>query len=253
MQLALPFRHWFKWPVPPARSTRSDWAPWRRSSRQTVQRDTSRRVKAYQRPTRARANPARPRRTAASLRHAAGLYIDPRQANADVPRGSSAWRAGPRGSMQSGRTFPAPGLGPECRSYLRRRAISVPTATPQAKPKANMPILTGEDTFPQIATDEETAITKKSSAVPSRALFDFMVLHPCSATGRASTPRARRQLSRGRRHDDYAPGEARAEPMRGRPVAPAGRDGAPHSAIHWRPKKSLPPTCRRPAARPART
>jgi hypothetical protein len=47
---------------------------------------------------------------------------------------------------------------------------------PVAEPKAYMPILTGEETSPLSVTDAETAMMRKSNAVPINALFDFFFL-----------------------------------------------------------------------------
>ena len=58
--------------------------------------------------------------------------------------------------------------------YLERLAINVPTAMPVAKPNAYIPILTGDDTSPHNVTDDETAMMRKSNAVPISALFDFI-------------------------------------------------------------------------------
>ena len=55
-----------------------------------------------------------------------------------------------------------------------RLAISVPAAIPAPKPKANIPILTGDEILPHKVIDDETAITRKSNAVPINALFDFI-------------------------------------------------------------------------------
>jgi len=61
---------------------------------------------------------------------------------------------------------------------LERLAINVPTAMPAAKPKANMPILTGDETSPHSVIDDETAMTRKSSAIPISVLFDFIGISP---------------------------------------------------------------------------
>jgi hypothetical protein len=45
---------------------------------------------------------------------------------------------------------------------------------PVANPKAYIAIFTGEETSPHNVTDAETAITRKSSAVPISELFDFI-------------------------------------------------------------------------------
>jgi hypothetical protein len=55
-----------------------------------------------------------------------------------------------------------------------RRAISVPAAMPAPNPKANMPILTGDETSPQIVTDAEAANIKNKSAMMMTVLFDFI-------------------------------------------------------------------------------
>jgi len=49
---------------------------------------------------------------------------------------------------------------------------------PAAKPKANMPILTGDETSPHSVIDDETAMTRKSSAIPISVLFDFIGISP---------------------------------------------------------------------------
>jgi hypothetical protein len=61
------------------------------------------------------------------------------------------------------------------KSYFWRLAINVPTATPDPKPNANIPILTAEGISAQIANDEAVANTKSRSAIPTRALFDFTI------------------------------------------------------------------------------
>jgi hypothetical protein len=58
--------------------------------------------------------------------------------------------------------------------YFERLAISVPAAIPDPSPKANIPTLTGDDTSPHIVTDEAVANIKNKSAIPERALFDFI-------------------------------------------------------------------------------
>jgi len=47
---------------------------------------------------------------------------------------------------------------------------------PAENPKANIAILTGEVMLPHSVTDVETAIMRKSSAVPISELFDFIFL-----------------------------------------------------------------------------
>jgi len=58
---------------------------------------------------------------------------------------------------------------------LERLAINVPTTMPVAKPKAYIPILTGEETSLHNVTDDETAMMRKSNAIPMSALFDFIL------------------------------------------------------------------------------
>jgi len=59
-----------------------------------------------------------------------------------------------------------------------RLAINVPAAIPAPKPKANIPILTGEDTSPQMATEAAVANIRNRSAVPIKALLDFILYSP---------------------------------------------------------------------------
>jgi len=63
-------------------------------------------------------------------------------------------------------------------NYLERLAINVPTIMPVANPKAYIAILTGEETLPHKVTEDETAMTRKSNAVPISALFDFIGVSP---------------------------------------------------------------------------
>lgn len=52
-------------------------------------------------------------------------------------------------------------------NHFERLAINVPNATPDPKPKANIPILTAELTSLQITTDETVAKIRNRSATPT--------------------------------------------------------------------------------------
>jgi hypothetical protein len=54
--------------------------------------------------------------------------------------------------------------------------IKVPAATPAPKPKANMPILTGEEISPQTVMDAVVANIRNKSAMIMTAGLDFIFL-----------------------------------------------------------------------------